>query len=158
MIIFQAALSSCSQVEKNEEIPMDESSLKQEAWMTVHQLNRLWTAEGKVEELNNYFHRDMVVISPAARERLVGRDICVAAWKRFVDKVNIINFEELDPDIRIFGEGKVAVVTYYYNITYKTNGRIATSKGRDMFILVKENGRWWAVADQFSPFPEITQE
>jgi hypothetical protein len=23
-----------------------------------------------------------------------------------------------------------------------------------MFVLVKENGRWWAVADQFSNFPE----
>jgi len=25
--------------------------------------------------------------------------------------------------------------------------------GRDMFFFVKEKGRWWAVADQFSPYP-----
>jgi hypothetical protein len=25
--------------------------------------------------------------------------------------------------------------------------------GRDMLVLVREDGRWWVVADQFSPYP-----
>jgi len=32
-------------------------------------------------------------------------------------------------------------------------GQTVTMGGRDMMSLVNENGRWWVVADQFSPYP-----
>jgi len=33
-------------------------------------------------------------------------------------------------------------------------GKILNLDGRDMFVFVKENGKWWAVANQFSPYPQ----
>jgi len=149
---------SCNRAGNHRNTPMNESSIKQEIWETVQNLNRLWTVEGNVEKLKNYFHKDMVAITPADRERLVGRDSCIASWKRFVDKAKILKFKEIEPDIQLFGEGKFGVVTYYYDITYEANGEIKNSQGRDMFVLVNEDGKWWAVADQFSPYPDETQQ
>jgi hypothetical protein len=33
-------------------------------------------------------------------------------------------------------------------------GRTFKLEGRDMFSLVKEDGRWRVVSDQFSPYPQ----
>ena len=32
-------------------------------------------------------------------------------------------------------------------------GQAIKMSGRDMFFFIKEGDRWWAVADQFSPYP-----
>jgi len=62
-------------------------------------------------------------------------------------------FNELDPDIRLFGGGKFAIVTYYFDMSFDMGGQNIKLKGRDMFSLVNENSKWWVVADQFSPNP-----
>jgi len=53
--------------------------------------------------------------------------------------------------VRLFGDA--AVVTYLYELRCRLGGASLTLGGRDMFFLVREEGRWWAVADQFSSFP-----
>jgi hypothetical protein len=45
------------------------------------------------------------------------------------------------------------VVTYYFEISFEKGGQTPSFGGRDMFVLVKEGGRRWAVADHFSPNP-----
>lgn len=127
-------------------------SVKQEIWETVVALNRLWTVDGKPDELKNYFHEEMVAIVPTARNRVEGRDACVAGWKAFADSAKINYFNATDPDVRIFG-GAFAVVTYYYDMSVDMGGGPVKLEGRDMFSLVKERDKWWVVADQFSPCP-----
>lgn len=46
-----------------------------------------------------------------------------------------------------------AIVTYYFDMSFQMNGQTINMKGRDMFSLVKENNKWWIVADQFSQYP-----
>ncbi|MBI2413610.1 MAG: nuclear transport factor 2 family protein [Deltaproteobacteria bacterium] len=117
---------------------------------TLKALNRAWT-EGRPEELSKYFHKDMVAITATDRKRLEGRDACVASWTAFANSVKITRWKEIDPRIDMYGE--TAVVTYYFDIAFESNGRTMEIGGRDMFVFVKEAGRWWAVADQFSPYP-----
>ncbi len=54
-----------------------------EVWQTVEALNRAWTT-GRVDELERYFHPDIVAITPTVRERLEGREACIAGWAEFV--------------------------------------------------------------------------
>lgn len=61
-------------------------------------------------------------------------------------------WEEIDPKVQIYGDS--AVVTYYFDMTFEMGGQLIEMGGRDMFVFVKENGKWWAVADQFSPYPQ----
>ena len=45
-------------------------------------------------------------------------------------------------------------MTYYFDMAFDMGGQTIKMGGRDMFVFVKEGGRWWAVANQFSPYPQ----
>ena len=132
---------------------MEKSKIKQEVWKTIQELNRAWAVDGNPDKLKNYFHKDMVAITPTDRNRVEGRDACIAGWKKFVESTKIHYWKEKDPKVQIYGKGKFAIVTYYWDMSYEMNGQTVKTAGRDMFSLVKEKGKWWVVADQFSIFP-----
>jgi ketosteroid isomerase-like protein len=123
---------------------------KQEVWKTLRELNDCWTKDDGAG-LVNYFHKDIVAITATERERLMGRDACVAGWMGFAKAANIHYWKEIDPQITLFGD--TAIVTYYFDMSFDMGGQTIKMGGRDMFVFVKENGQWWAVADQFSPYP-----
>ncbi len=43
---------------------------------------------------------------------------------------------------------------YYFGMSFNLDGEEIEMGGRDMFVFVKEEGKWLAVADQFSSYPE----
>jgi hypothetical protein len=45
------------------------------------------------------------------------------------------------------------VVTYDFDMSFDMHGQTITMSGRDMLTLVKENDKWWVVADQYSANP-----
>lgn len=132
---------------------MNESQIKQEVWNAIEELNDLWTRQNKAEELAGYFHKDMVVFNATENRRLEGQKECVAGWKGFTDMARVRHWTTSNRDIRLHNNGNSAVVTYYFDMSFTINGQLITMKGRDMFFMVKENNRWQAVADQFSPLP-----
>jgi hypothetical protein len=124
---------------------------KREVWETLRNLNDCWTkADGK--DLVKYFHKQMVAITPTDRQRREGQEACVAGWVSFASQAKIQHWQELDPQIRIYGS--TAIVTYYFDMTFDMGGQTIKMGGRDMFVFVKEGVKWWAVADQFSPYPQ----
>jgi hypothetical protein len=116
----------------------------------VDALNKSWTVEKQPEKLSEYFHQDMVSVSPNYPERLVGREACVKSWTYFSEKAEIEYWKEFDHLVHIYNNGNAAVLNYYFETAFKMGGNDIVSKGRDMFFLIKENGRWWVVANQFS--------
>lgn len=132
---------------------MEESKIKEDVWKTVQAMNKAWAKDGNTDKLNNYFHQNMVVISATDRERIVGRDACIASWKAFVEATKIHRWKEIDPQIQLYGGGNFAVVTYYFEMSFDMGDRTIDMGGRDMFALVNEDGKWWTVADQFSGYP-----
>jgi hypothetical protein len=132
---------------------MNSAKIKEEVWAAVQALNRLWTVEDKADDLVRYFHEHMVAISPTDRRRLEGREACVAGWKKFARMARVHYLKETDPRIDLYGNGELAIVTYYYDMSFEIGGQTIKTGGRDMFTMVKEEGRWWVVADQFSPYP-----
>ena len=93
----------------------------------------------------------MVAITATDRNRLDGGAACIAGWKGFATTARIHRWKEVDPVINVYGNS--AVVAYYFDMSFDMGGQTINMGGRDMFFFVKENGRWWAVADQFSPYP-----
>lgn len=133
---------------------MNELDIKSEVWSTVRTLNRAWAVERDTNGLRRFFHPTMVAITPMDRLVLEGRDACIASWKAFVDKARVARWEESDPTIHLYAEGRCAAVAYYYDLTCEVGSQKLQLSGRDLLTLVKEEGRWWVVADQFSPFPK----
>lgn len=124
--------------------------VKQEIWATVRALNDAWT-QGHPDDLVNYFHPDMVAITASDRLRRDGAAECLAGWKYFAETTQIHHWTETDPVIHVYGDS--AVVAYYFDMSFTQAGKTIQMGGRDMFFFVRENGRWWAVADQYSAYP-----
>ena len=132
---------------------MDKSKTQKEVWQTILEMNKLWTVENKAEELVNYFHENMVAITPSDKFRREGQLSCVAGWKGFTDMAKINYWNEIDPRIDIYGNELFAIVTYRFEMSFEINTQTIEMSGRDMFSLVKEDGKWWIVADHYSVTP-----
>ncbi len=132
---------------------MDDQNIKKEVWKRLRNLNKSWTTKGRIEALKDYFHPEMVAITPDSNQRLMGGDACYQGWKQFHDNTEILDWREKNPDIRIFGQGTLAVITYDYEIRFKQNHRLIEDSGRDLYVFVKEDQNWLAVADHFSNSP-----
>jgi uncharacterized protein (TIGR02246 family) len=123
---------------------------EREVWTAVEAMNRCWTA-GDPRELSHHFHPRMVAVTPADELPLVGGEACAAAWARYAATVRIRSWRTHDERITVFGDA--AVVAYLYEMECETGGRTVHPRGRDLLALVREDGRWRVVADQFSPYP-----
>lgn len=134
----------------NDELIQFNNSIKQEIWATLRALNDAWT-KGDPEDLVNYFHSDMVAITATQRQRVNGGAACVAGWKGFATSTHIHHWKEIDPVIHVYGDS--AVVAYDFDMSFEMNNKTIDMSGKDMFFFVKESGRWWAVADQYSAHP-----
>lgn len=125
--------------------------IKDEIWTTVVAMNEAWT-KGNPDDLMHYFHRDMVAITASDQMRREGGADCIAGWKGFASEARIHYWREINPLIQVYGNA--AVVTYYFDMSFDMKGQTINMGGRDMFFFIKENSRWWAVADQYSAYPE----
>ncbi len=115
-----------------------------EVWASLRALNDAWTT-GDPARLAEYFHPQMVAITATDRLRLTGRDACLASWQGFAQAARIHRWRELEPLVQLYGD--TAIVTYYFDMAFDMGGRRIDMGGRDMFVFVREHGRWWAVAD-----------
>jgi ketosteroid isomerase-like protein len=124
-----------------------------EVWDFVQEMNRVWAIDKKPERLSDYFAPEMVAITPTDRHRREGRGSCVAGWTEFVQATKILRWAERNPVVLMLAEGRSAVVAYDFEINHELGGREVQMRGRDLMTLDKRDGRWWLVADHFSPTP-----
>lgn len=75
------------------------------------------------------------------------RSRTAVVWQGLCNASRIQRQEEIAPTIHVYGNS--AVVAYYFDMGDQT----VDMGSRDMFFFVNEAGRWWAGADQFSPYP-----
>ncbi|MEZ4553908.1 MAG: nuclear transport factor 2 family protein [Dehalococcoidia bacterium] len=113
-----------------------------EAWDIVRRVNQAWVL-GRTEELETLLHLSMVVLPPPPAEPVRGREACIESYREFALAARVLHFEELHPTVDIFGD--TAVATYDFAITYEMNGTYTTERGREIFVLAHEDGRWQAV-------------
>lgn len=125
-------------------------AMQQEVWASVEAMNACWT-QGNPDGLADYFHPRMVAITPVARERVEGGTACIAGWRWYAENFAIQSFRALEPKVEVFGDA--AVVSYYFDMEVVKNGVTTRPQGREMYFMVKEGGRWWAVGNSFSGNP-----
>lgn len=130
--------------------PHFDTPIQQDIWRTVRAMNDAWT-QGNPDDLVNFFHPNMVAITATDRLRRLGQAECLAGWKGFAQAATIHHWTESEPMIQVYGES--AVVSYYFDMAFTMGGQRIEMGGRDLFFFVREQGRWWAVADQYSAYP-----
>lgn len=122
-----------------------------EIWDTVRQMNRTWAFRRDLDRLHGFFHPEMVLINQANAGRLEGAGACLADYERFMECGRVLSFEEQEPLIQFYGNGQVAVVTYYYQMDFEIDGQSFHTHGRELLVLAREEDQWQVVAQHFSP-------
>ncbi|MFH1213398.1 MAG: nuclear transport factor 2 family protein, partial [Candidatus Neomarinimicrobiota bacterium] len=97
----------------------EENPIKSHVWQTVQAMNRSWTIDHNPQALRNYFHPNMIAITPGDSLRLSGQAACITGWSSFADQAQIISWKEIDPQIQIYGRNRFAIVTYYWEMDYE---------------------------------------
>ena len=130
-----------------------ETSTETEVWNTVLTFAKTWADKGDAKALRGVFHESMVTISPADRDPIHGREANIAAYERFLSSAKVTDWQFTDQHIQLLNDEQTAVVTFVFSVTMLEDDDTVTATGRDLLVLVKEQGKWWVAADHFSPFP-----
>src|SRR5436305_4778139 len=105
----------------------------------VERLNQAWLA-GRYDELEPLFHPTAVLVGPGFTGRVEGRAACVQSYRDFGAAAKVEAFEI--GDLMIEAWGAAAVVSCPFAITYQLNDVRYEERGRDLLVLVNEDGAW----------------
>jgi uncharacterized protein (TIGR02246 family) len=117
----------------------------------VQRLNEAWI-HGRMDELAAAFHRDVVVVAPNFAARSVGREACVRGYADFVSHAVLHRVDVEPPEVDVFGSTAIAACPY--SIDYTIEGKRWRGDGRDVMVLVEEDGAWTVVWRLLMPGPE----
>jgi ketosteroid isomerase-like protein len=122
--------------------PSPGKSSQEEIRKIIGAINEAWT-QGRVEELNAFFHDKIVMVSPTLQVLSQGREAGVSSYASFLKQAEVHKIKFSEPEI--FLSGNTAVAGTSFDITWEAGGRKHEESGREVFVFSREEGRWLAV-------------
>jgi len=126
--------------------PSEEDDL----WQAIKDANDAWT-RGDPRDVAPLFHAHAVMVAPAMKARLHGRDAMVESYLDYCRQAKTHAFEELDHAIDVFGD--TAVVTYRFRVRYELDETVHDEVGQEVLVLIHEDDRWQVVWRTQVPLP-----
>ena len=108
----------------------------------VTKINDAWLT-GRVDELNECFDENIVMVPSGFEGRAEGRDACVASFKEFIQQARVQEYTQSEPEIDVWGSA--AVATFSWEIEYEMNATSFQESGRDVYVLARAEVGWKAV-------------
>lgn len=105
--------------------------------------------QGRLENLDKYFHSDMVIDRPEFREGKVGRDQCIQHHEDFLKNVKILSFRESDYKVNVWGD--TAVASYQFEVQLEIDNRVHKESGRELYTFSRNDQGWQAVWSSIAP-------
>lgn len=128
--------------------PKHKDQIKQ----TIKKINQSWL-EGHPENLNQFFHDDMLILSPDFKIMGAGKAVCMKSYSDFISQAVIKDYQESDPEIHVWGD--TAIAFYNFEIAWEMKGKSSKETGRDFFVFTFENDKWLAVWRMVFSQPQI---
>jgi hypothetical protein len=113
-------------------------SPQEEIQVLISKVNQAWLG-GRIGELHEYFHNDIVIRGPDFTKLAKGREACVKSYEDFIQKSLVRNFKASEPEVDMWDNS--AVATYSWEISYETQGQAYQEFGRDLFTFTRSGGR-----------------
>ena len=122
-----------------------------QVWETMKAHNKAWAVLEDINDQLKYVHDDVVFIKPPFKEILKGKEKYKEDYEKWIQHAKVNYFHEVNPVIKIYGNGNFAIVTYNINMSFTYDDEVVNDwKGVDMMTLVKENGKWLITSDMFT--------
>lgn len=84
---------------------------------TITSLNKSWTSSRSIDELENYFHSNIIALVSQEKKKIIGKNACAAYWKSCSENIIIHKWSEYDFEIQVYGDGKFAIVSYKFEFS-----------------------------------------
>ena len=107
---------------------------------------------GNTGKLNHYFHDRMTIRGPDLQRLGAGKQECVKSYEDFTKQAVIREYEELEPEIELYGD--TAVVVSPWKITCELKDQQYQETGRDLLVLNRDKQAWLVVWRASFPHPE----
>lgn len=124
---------------------------REEIVRILRAVNAAWT-KGDTDDLNKYFHEDMIIARPDFGIHGEGRNACVDSYKKFASMANIQGLKESQHVVLVWGD--TAVASYKFEVDYELDGQAHQDAGYDLFVFARQKGTWLAVWRTILPAPE----
>jgi ketosteroid isomerase-like protein len=121
---------------------MVDESKREDAATAMRLINRVWL-DGRVEDLAEMVHPEIVMVLPDFSGKIQGREDFLAGFRDFRQNALIQEFREHDLHVDVAGD--TAVVTFRYDMLYERSGKRYRSTGRDLWVFQKQGREWIAV-------------
>ena len=121
---------------------MSAESRREVAATTMRRINQAWL-EGRVEDLAQWVHPEIVMVFPDFSGRIQGRDLFLAGFHDFCRNATIHEFHEHDQHVDLTDD--TAVVTFRYEMVYERSAERYRATGRDLWVFQSRGGEWLAV-------------
>ena len=121
---------------------MVDESKREDAATAMRLINRVWL-DGRVEDLAEMVHPEIVMVLPDFSGKIQGREDFLAGFRDFRQNALIQEFREHDLHVDVAGD--TAVVTFRYEMLYQRSGQRYHSTGRDVWVFRREGPAWIAV-------------
>jgi ketosteroid isomerase-like protein len=116
----------------------------------VRDLNAAWL-EGRIEDLDLFFHEQVAMAPPGGASRVVGREKMVDSFREFLAVAKVHEFETLDLQVNLFGP--TAIAGLRFRIRYEMQGQVYDEKGTDVLVLNRDDEAWRVVWRTQIPVP-----
>ncbi len=117
----------------------------------VKRINEAWRHD-RTEELNQYFHPDMIIVGPGFKVAAKGKAACVKSYEDFVHSAMVHEYRDTDPVVEVWGS--TAVATYDWEVVWEVDGEVSREVGHDQFVFTREDDEWRAVWRAVLFFPK----
>ena len=123
---------------------------KEEIKGLLQKINEAWL-KGDPDDLMEYFHEDLVIMSPDLQRMGEGKTACIQSYKDFVAQAVLHEYKEYDHTIDVWGDTAVSI--YAFDVTYEMKGQTHRETGHDIFVYNREDSRWLVVWRMVIPSP-----
>lgn len=112
-----------------------ESTIKQ----FIRDMNAAWL-EGRIDDLDSYFAKNVVLVPPGSQDRIVGREAMVESFRQYAEQATTHDFEETALLVDVMGT--IAVATLQFRIHYEFEGHEYKEVGQEILILTRTEQGW----------------
>jgi ketosteroid isomerase-like protein len=114
--------------------------------IALETINDAWRSESPAAvrlALTACFHPEMVIKDAKLKTVATGREACVQSYVDFVERAEVSDFHQAEPDIHLFPD--LAIASYDWRIAYLLDGKRHDERGYDIFVFVRAEEKWLAV-------------
>jgi len=123
-------------------VSVAESSDRADVQLLVNKINEAWL-KGRPQDLQEYFHPEIVIKGPGFEEMARGREACVRSYEDFTRQAKVREFKVSAVAVDLCSN--TAVATCPWEITYEMKGQVYHESGQDLFVFTRNEGRWQVI-------------